>query len=195
MRHSISRMTRRAAIHGWLWYLPAIAAVIGVLAFDAYLNVENLRHDYEIAELKARSRELNAEMLTIRSERAQREELNQLVMHAEAMGLREAGPGEIVRIAGEFIEPSQDVYFARAVAPVRRNRGDDRVPVVNEPPVETEAEEEPVALEPMTFPVAATAPADVVAPTGPMPAVPTRGADPEVFVSLDESLDKLLETL
>ncbi|MBI1317779.1 MAG: hypothetical protein GC168_02375 [Candidatus Hydrogenedens sp.] len=185
MRNNVSRTTRRLAIHGWIWYLPAIVCVVGVLSFDTYLNVQKRRQDYEIAQLKERSRELNTEMLNLRSERAQREELNRLVEHAEAMGLREAGPGEIIRIAADFVEPREDVLYARATVPSRAPR--EHLAERVQPEAEGEAAK--VETETPTIPVLTVRDYDEELQTAP------RGTSQQTFESLDESLDKLLETL
>ena len=205
MSKGVSRQVRRGAIHGWIWYLPALGAVLGVLAFDTYVNVETRRNDYEIAKLRTRARELDDELVRLRSSRAEQEQLHRLVEHAEALGLRKAGPGEIIHVAAGFADTAPYATTAPAtLAPLEPDtapyRGASPLPEPQEPALAA------------TAPAAAPKPAPVSVPAIPAPAAYTldlepagdaemralglEGIDPEPEpTNLDESMDSMLESL
>jgi hypothetical protein len=110
------KQASRRALYGWIFYTPPVAFIIGVLAFDAYLNIETRRNDYEVNALKRRATELNDALEKLRSGGAKSHQLNKLQEQALSMGLREPEPWQIERIVmPNSIRPASDFQVARVI--------------------------------------------------------------------------------
>jgi len=196
----ISKVVRRGSIHGWIWYLPAIAVVLGVLGFETYLNIETRRNHYEVGRLRSQARALEAELLKLQTDRAEREHVRRLSEHAELMGLREAAPGEIIHIATRFVEPTKsDMQRHRAtpepslppatdVVIAAQSESGEETPRTLEADI-TGADAETMAQlasPPLTEPVEEPAP---------VPAAASAPVLSEMADPLDESMDELLGDL
>jgi len=194
MSRPISRVVRRGAIHGWIWYLPALAVVIGVLGFDTYLNVETRRNDYEVGQLRSQARVLEEQLIKLRTQRAEREHVRRLSEHAKVMGLREAAPGEIVHIAASFVEPTQNDLQRRRATP------EPSLPPASD--VEVAAPPEPPgsdAPETLTVSISGADP-ETMAQLGKRREGEGEAQSPGLVLTempdpLDESMDELLGTL
>jgi len=106
----------RRALYGWMFYTPPVLCIVGVLAFDAYLNIEKRRNDYEVNALKRRATEVNDEIEKVRSKSAAAQQLHRLQEQAMAMGLREPEPWQIQRVVmPNAIRPASEFTVARVI--------------------------------------------------------------------------------
>ena len=192
MSRPISKVIRRGAIHGWIWYLPAIAAVLGVLGFDTYLNVETRRNDYEVGQLRSKARGLEAELLALQTDRAGREHVRRLSEDAELMGLREAAPGEIIHVPGSFVEPTKSALQRHRATPEPSLPPSNGVMLAEQP--EEQPESSPTLTMPITGADAETmaklnAPQTIEVEQPPARPTPVLNEMPD---PLEESMDELL---
>lgn len=90
--------TGRRMLKGAFFYSLPVAAILSVLAWDTYLNIETRRNDYEIAKLKRVANELHASLEKIRGEAASVHQLSRIEDQAAAMGMVEVAPWNVERI-------------------------------------------------------------------------------------------------
>ncbi|MFM1921319.1 MAG: hypothetical protein RLZZ303_2953 [Candidatus Hydrogenedentota bacterium] len=90
--------TGRRMLKGAFFYSLPVAAILSVLAWDTYLNIETRRNDYEIAKLKRVANELHASLEKIRGEAASAHQLRRIEDQAAAMGMVEVAPWNVERI-------------------------------------------------------------------------------------------------
>lgn len=106
----------RRALYGWIFFALPVGCIIGVLAFEAWINIEERRNDYEIAELKATAIRLNDALEKLRSKSAATQQLHKLHERALELGLREPEPWQIERV--ELVGPvrqSSEFSLARVI--------------------------------------------------------------------------------
>lgn len=157
-------------MYGWIFYTPPVLFIIGVLAFDAYLNIEKRRNDYEVNALKRRATEVNDEIERVRSKSAAAQQLHRLQEQAMEMGLREPEPWQIQRVVmPNAIRPASEFTVARVIPqpPEMPKRVTPAVagtistpglspapePVLPAVPDTTVLAQAPVKLEPIELPV------------------------------------------
>ena len=90
--------TGRRMLKGAFFYSLPVAAILSVLAWDTYLNIETRRNDYEIAKLKRVANELHASLEKLRGEAASAHQLRRIEDQAVAMGMVEVAPWNVERI-------------------------------------------------------------------------------------------------
>lgn len=90
-------MSRRA-LNGWYFYLLPVAIIVGILGWDAYLNIETRRNDYEVATLKREAAALNDALDKLRNTTASAHQLRRLEDKATELGLAEVAPWQIERV-------------------------------------------------------------------------------------------------
>lgn len=167
----------RRALYGWMFYTPPVMLIVGVLAFDAYLNIETRRNDYEVNTLKRRATVLNDSLEKLRSRSAATQQLHKLQEQALAMGLREPEPWQIERVAMQGPLKSADEFEVARVIPQppvmpRRdvpsssttpelNLSPAPAPTLPSAPDTTVLAQAPVKLEPIELPLLETMPAHV----------------------------------
>jgi hypothetical protein len=95
MRRFVPLMYRRASLRGWWCWLLALAPVFGVVAFDTWLNTENLRNDYEVARLNRRFKELKDALDDLKVKAATLEALDRIETKAPDLDLTEPEPDQI----------------------------------------------------------------------------------------------------
>jgi hypothetical protein len=91
------RMThrqQRQALYGWIKWLPVLALAFAPLFFDAWLNIQTWRNDYEISKLNRKVREYRAQLDEMRVEEAKLETLERLALAADSMTLKEPNPDQ-----------------------------------------------------------------------------------------------------
>lgn len=89
------RQRRKEVLKRWWKWLPALAAWFFVLFFEAWLNDERWKNDYEYWNLLQEYRAAEQELRAVQVEEARLETLDRLDLHAQALGLRESDPGQI----------------------------------------------------------------------------------------------------
>lgn len=106
----------RRALYGWMFYTPPVLLIIGVLAFDAWLNIETRRNDYEVAELKAQAIQLNDALEKLRGQSAANQQMQKLQEQAVVMGLHDPEPWQVERVSMPGpIKPAAEFKVAREI--------------------------------------------------------------------------------
>jgi len=93
------RQRRKEALKRWWKWLPALAAWFFVLFFEAWLNDERWKNDYEYWNLLQEYRAAEQDLRAVQAEEARLETLDRLDLHAQALGLKQAEPGQIEVLA------------------------------------------------------------------------------------------------
>ena len=75
--------------------MPVVLAWCFVLFFEAYLNDERWKNDYEYSNLLQQYKTAEQELRAVQVEEARLETLDRLDLHAQALGLKEADPGQV----------------------------------------------------------------------------------------------------
>ena len=95
MRSFVPFMYRRASLRGWWCWLLALAPLFSAVAFDTWLNTENLRNDYEVARLNRRIKELKDALDDLKVKTATLEALDRIETKAPDLDLIEPEPDQI----------------------------------------------------------------------------------------------------
>jgi len=95
MRSFVPFTYRRASLRGWWCWLLALAPVFSAVAFDTWLNTENLRNDYEVARLNRRFKELKDSLDDLKVKTATLEALDRIETKAPDLDLIEPEPDQI----------------------------------------------------------------------------------------------------
>ena len=131
MRSFVPFTYRRASLRGWWCWLLALAPVFSAVAFDTWLNTENLRNDYEVARLNRRFKELKDSLDDLKVKTATLEALDRIETKAPDLDLIEPEPDQIQIIyTSEPImahekKETNDTLVARARLP-REFRTEDK---------------------------------------------------------------------
>lgn len=89
------RPQQRQRLEGWRGWLPLLLIPFAALAADAWLNVQVRLHDYDVAEMNRRLRELERELKDLEAEEAALDVKVRLDDRALELGLVEPGPAQI----------------------------------------------------------------------------------------------------
>lgn len=118
MHRIISRQRRRAALYGWIKWMPVLAFPFSLMFFDAWLNIETRNNDYAVGRLSGQVRSLTGELEHMRVLRAQQENLGDLGAKAPNIGLVEPNPNQVVTVRwdGQWRERAPQAPFALARA-------------------------------------------------------------------------------
>jgi hypothetical protein len=95
MRRFVPFKHRRASLCGWWCWLLALAPLFSTVAFDTWLNTENLRNDYEAARLSRRLKELKDSLDDLKVKTATLEALDRIETKAPDLDLIEPEPDQI----------------------------------------------------------------------------------------------------
>ncbi|MCX6374624.1 MAG: hypothetical protein NTU88_01045, partial [Armatimonadetes bacterium] len=95
MRRFVPFTYRRASLRGWWCWLLALAPLFSTVAFDTWLNTENLRNDYEVARLNRRIKELKDALDDLKVKTATLEALDRIETKAPDLDLIEPEPDQI----------------------------------------------------------------------------------------------------
>jgi len=90
-----NKRIQRQAFYGWIKWLPVLAAPFSVLFFDAWLNTQAWKNDYEYERLHRRMRALCAELDAVRVDEARLERIDRLDEMAKDLGLVPPHSGQI----------------------------------------------------------------------------------------------------
>lgn len=170
----VRKEIQRQALYGWLWWAPIPLMVLGVLAVDTWLNIQTRRYDYEIISYKNEIARLEAALAEVRTELAGQQDLDQLSVYAEMLGLDDPAPNQI-----RLVPSHRDATYAGKNLVLARKELTARRPLSPEGPARVDMPVVPVA------PVLAPPPVDAAAATE----APRSGKD------LDASLEVLLEAI
>jgi len=131
MRSFVPFTYRRASLRGWWCWLLALAPLFSAVAFDTWLNTENLRNDYEAARLNRRFKELKDSLDDLKVRTATLEALDRIETKASDLDLIEPGPDQIqiIYTSEPIMAPEKketnDTLAARARLP-REFRTEDK---------------------------------------------------------------------
>ncbi|HPO13049.1 MAG TPA: hypothetical protein PLI09_06355 [Candidatus Hydrogenedentes bacterium] len=118
MHRLISRHRQRAALYGWIKWIPVLGIPFSLMFFDAWLNIATRNNDYDFARLSNQVRTLTGELEKARAQKAENENLEDLAAKAPNLGLVEPGPNQIItmRWDGKWRERPGEIPFALARA-------------------------------------------------------------------------------
>lgn len=88
-------LARREVFRRWWKWTPALAAWFFVLFFEAWLNSERLKNDYEYWRLMQEFRGVEAEMRTVQVDEAALETHARLDARAAELGMCNPNPGQV----------------------------------------------------------------------------------------------------
>jgi len=111
----LRKPAQKQAYLGWLLWAPVILPAFAVLMFDAWMNVQIRKNDYELSRLNRMKEEVVAAEHELRVQMASWQELDQLKSTAQELGLNQPRPEQIVRLA---FNPE---HYAPAGAPTPDN--------------------------------------------------------------------------
>jgi len=131
MHRIISRQRQRAALYGWIKWMPVLAFPFSLMFFDAWLNIETRNNDYAVGRLSSQVRTLTSELEHVRVLRAQQENLGDLGAKAPNIGLVEPNPNQVVTVRwdGQWRERAPQAPFALARAQGTIDAGTASTPV------------------------------------------------------------------
>lgn len=117
MRGYVPYMRRRALLGAWWWWLLALTPLFATVAFDTWLNTENLRNDYKVAQLNKRLKELKETLDNLKVELAALQSLDRIEIEAPDLGLTEPEPDQI-----------RVIYTPQPITVIDRKNTSDIVP-------------------------------------------------------------------
>lgn len=198
MRQGAGKIHARRARYGWVPWLPLLAVVFGLLAWDAWLNVRVRHTDYEFNLLSGERHRLIQELNEVRTREARLKNLDTLTARAAELGLRPPDPHQMEVVVlrddrplpvlmdaplGTQIEIPGAAAMPETAAPA---------PKVNE--VEIQAAPRGAVLA--AAPVEPARPLPRTAePQGAAPLLSPSAPEPAVVESLDMSLDAMMAAL